>query len=72
MTAWCQACIKLSESQCYGFKVLPMLGGKYEIENIEPTGLSVYYSFMADIFQQTKNLADGTKIRVVIGSPPEP
>jgi hypothetical protein len=60
----------LSENQCYGFKVPPILGGKYEIENMEPTDLSVHYSFLADIYRQTRDLPDGTKIRVVVTEPP--
>jgi hypothetical protein len=66
-----KADIKLSEGQCYGFKVPPILGGKYELENIEPTYLSVHYSFLADMFRQTRDVPDGTKIRVIIDSPPQ-
>ena len=63
-----QAGMRLSESQCFGFKVPPILGGNYDIENIEPTDLSAHYSFLADIYRQTKDLPDGTKVRVVIAN----
>ncbi len=42
----------LGDDQCYGYKVPPILGGKYSVENFEPTNLSVHYSFLADVFQQ--------------------
>lgn len=56
----------LTENQCYGFKVSPVLGGNYSVENLEPTDLSVHYSLLADIFKQTKDLPDGTKVNIRI------
>jgi hypothetical protein len=57
----------LSASQCYSFKLPPMLGGEYRVENIELSDLAVHYSLLADIHAQTKDLPDGTKItRVTI------
>jgi hypothetical protein len=56
----------LRESQCYGYKVPPILGGKYEVSNVEPTDLSVHYAFLADIYRQTKDVPDGIAIRVVV------
>ena len=47
----------LAQDQCYGYKIPPILGGQYAIENVEPTDLSVHYSLLADIFRQTKRLA---------------
>jgi hypothetical protein len=43
-----------------------MLGGEYDVSNIEPTDLSVHYSFLADIWRQIKDVPDGTSVRVVI------
>jgi len=60
----------LGPDQCYGFKIPPLLGGEYTVENISPIGLSEYYSFMAEICRQTKDLPDGTKVRLVIGTLP--
>ena len=37
--------LTLTENQCYGFKIPPILGGQYSVENFEPTDLSVPYSF---------------------------
>jgi hypothetical protein len=61
--------LTLADNQCYGFKIPPILGGQYSIENIEPTDLSVHYSLLADIFRQTKGLPDGTRIRPVVLEP---
>lgn len=57
--------MSLDVNQCYGYKIPPMLGGEYKIENFEPTDLSVHYSLMADIYQQVKDLPDGAKVRLV-------
>lgn len=56
----------LGPSQCYGFKIPPVLGGKYEVANVEPTDLAVHYSFLAQVHKQTKDLPDGTPIKAVV------
>jgi hypothetical protein len=58
--------VALWPSQCYGYKIPPVLGGEYTVENVAPTDLSVYYSFMADICRQTKDLPNGTKVKLII------
>lgn len=63
----CQkAGMSLGPSQCYGFKIPPVLGGKYEPANVVPTDLAVHYAFLADIYKQTKDLPDGTPIKAVV------
>lgn len=37
----------LAPGQCYGFKVAPLLGGDYVVENMVPTGLAEHYAAMA-------------------------
>ncbi|MDX1983593.1 MAG: DUF1851 domain-containing protein [Bryobacteraceae bacterium] len=59
----------LSPNQCYGYKVPPILGGEYAVENVVPTDLAVHYSFLGDLFTQTRNLPDGTRIRVEVKTP---
>lgn len=58
--------MRLQPNQCYGFKVPPMLGGEYTVENLEPTDLEVHYSILADIHRQTKDLPEGTPVRIVV------
>lgn len=59
--------ITLAVGECYGFKVPPMLGGAYEASNLEPTSLAVHYGLLGQIHRQTKDLPDGTPIRVGTG-----
>jgi hypothetical protein len=62
----CVGCgMLLNADQCYGYKVPPLLGGTYEIDNIEPTGLSVHYGLLGSIFKQTKGMPDGTLVSIV-------
>jgi hypothetical protein len=62
----CQAAnMTLGPNQCYGFKIAPLLGGPYELANIEPTDLAVHYSMLADIHKQARNLPIGTPIKAV-------
>jgi hypothetical protein len=70
VNACVNAGMRLSPNQCYGFKVPPGLGGTYALENIEPTDLSVHYSFLADICRQTIAFPDGTKVRIVVSKNP--
>ena len=67
-------CVKLGMSlevgQCYGFKVPPLFGGDYDPENIAPIDLAQNYAFLADIWSQTKDMPNGTQVRLVIGPHP--
>ena len=63
VNACVKAAIKLGPNQCYGFKIPPMLGGSYEVDNMEPTDLSVHYGLLGEICEQTKDLPRGTKVK---------
>ncbi len=54
----------LSEGECYGFKMPPILGGGYEPENIVPRKLASNYQFLIHIHNQIKDLPDGAKIKI--------
>jgi len=62
--------MRLGPGQCYSYKIAPMLGGGWELDNIEPADLARHYSFLASIARQLKDVPDGGKIRIRIG--PEP
>jgi hypothetical protein len=68
-------CVKLgmslSQRQCHGFKIPPLLGGAYEPRNVAPVDLVENYAFLADIWSQTKDLPDGSPVKLVIGPRPE-
>jgi hypothetical protein len=51
--------------QCYGWK-MPMLGGSYSLDNVGLIDLAEYHFFLSDVWRQTKDLPDGTRIRVVV------
>jgi hypothetical protein len=52
----------LKSNQVYSYKIPPVLGGEYTVENIEPVSMSVHFSFSGQICEQVKDLPDGTKI----------
>jgi hypothetical protein len=58
--------LKLEHNQCYSYKVPPILGGEYAVGNVAPMNLTAHYSFLADIYRQTKDLLDGTRIKTVV------
>ncbi|MES1196415.1 MAG: DUF1851 domain-containing protein, partial [Steroidobacter sp.] len=39
----------LQPDECYGFKVPPILQGKYEVDNLEPVRLDKHYSLIAHL-----------------------
>jgi hypothetical protein len=59
----------VSANQFYGYKVPPILAGTENTADLEPTAPDIHYSFLAGIFVQTKDLPDGTPIRVVVQEP---
>jgi hypothetical protein len=54
----------LKQNQVYSFKMMPIIGGEYTVENIEPTDISVHFTFTGQIFEQVKDLPDGTPIKI--------
>jgi hypothetical protein len=53
VNACMQSGMKLNARQCYGFRLPPTLGGKYELANLTPTELAVHYSYQAYICKQS-------------------
>lgn len=53
---------RLAAGQCYSYKIPPMLSGKMELDNFEPTDLLVHCSMFGQIGRQTQHLPEGTKI----------
>jgi hypothetical protein len=52
----------LKNGQIYSFKKPPVLGGKYELQNIEPTDIEVHFSIAGQIHEKVSKLKPGTKI----------
>jgi Domain of unknown function (DUF1851) len=58
--------LRLASGQCYAFKVPPILGGKYSVENIWVNGLAPNYSFLASFHDQIKHVPDGTRVKIIV------
>ena len=56
--------VQLKDNQVYGYKKMPVLGGEYSADNIEPTDISVHFSITGQVCKKTKDLPDGTKVNV--------
>jgi hypothetical protein len=56
----------LGTGQCYGFKMLPVLGGKYAPDNITPMSACAYLAFCGDVHGQIKDLPDGAGIKIEV------
>jgi len=54
----------LKQNEVYSYKRLPVLGGEYSIDNIEPLDLSVHFVLSGQICEQIQNLPDGTKVNI--------
>lgn len=52
----------LGQSECYGYKIMPILGGDYTVENSFVVPVAEHYGVCAAVHQQTKDLPNGTKV----------
>lgn len=49
-----QAGVRLAPGQVYSFRKPPVLGGAYELDNVEPTDMDVHFSLTGQIHEQTR------------------
>jgi len=56
---------KLPYNECIGYKIPLFLNGKDQIDNLERISMEVYWEFQCQLFDQIKNLPEGTKISTV-------
>jgi hypothetical protein len=54
----------LQEGQCYGFKIWPMLGGTYDVENMAIKSMLEWLAVSGDVGSQIKDLPAGAAIRL--------
>lgn len=52
----------LTEGQCYGFRVPPVLGGKYDDENIVVISIQDFLAAYGSIHEQIKDVPDGERV----------
>lgn len=57
--------LPLKYKECLGFKIPLFLGGQDSADNLEISDISVYWHISGQLFNQTRGLAPGTKIRNV-------
>jgi len=58
----------LKKGQIYSLKKPLILGGEYELENIEPTDIQIHFSMLGQIYEQASKLEPGTRIsKIEIG-----
>lgn len=56
----------LRPNQCYGYKLPPLLGGEYTVQNVAAVDLAENYAFLSDLWRQTKGLPDGARVRITV------
>jgi hypothetical protein len=56
----------LKPNEVYSMRQLGIIGGEYVVENIEPTDISVHFSFAGQVCQQIWDQPDGTKVNLVV------
>lgn len=57
--------------QCHGLKLLPVLGGEYDAENVSTGPLEAYWGICGDVHRQIDELPDGASIEIEIPAPPD-
>lgn len=55
----------LSQGQVFGFVQPPVLGGSFDVGNLEPTDMEVHFSVSGQIHRQVRDLPDGAPISQV-------
>ena len=60
---------RINYHQCIGFKTPLFLNGKEEVSNYEVGDLEVYWEFEYQLYQQVKNLPEGTRVHNVVINP---
>jgi hypothetical protein len=54
----------LGKNEIYSFKKLPIIGGEYSVDNIDPADINVHFTLTGIIHEQIKDLPDGTKVQI--------
>jgi hypothetical protein len=60
----------LGSDQCYAFKIPPMLGDEYALQNVAVLGIAEYYAFLSDVAGQIKGISDGTNVNIHVAPRP--
>ncbi len=60
----------LENGQCYGFKIWPVLGGAYEVENMAIKSILEWLAVSGDVGRQIKDLPPGAQIQLNVATTP--
>jgi hypothetical protein len=63
--------IHLLPGQCYGFKIPPVIGGEYTIENCAAISIPDYLGSTGSIHDQLRGVPDGAHVRLRVIPPPK-
>ena len=64
--------VVLHSGQCHGFKIPPVLGGNYSVENARPLSVWDYLGAYGSIHEQHRNVPDGAQVVLkMINEPPK-
>ena len=58
--------VKYKPSQCFGFKLLPVLDGEYDPSSVYVASIEEYWDCCGDVHEQIDDLPDGTEIEIDI------
>ena len=61
-----EAGVTMTEGRCYCFKISPILGGEYSLENSATLSVDEHFRGNAYIYEQIKDLPDGAKVRLKV------
>jgi hypothetical protein len=56
----------LGEGECYSYKLPPVLGGSYQIDNIFVLAIPKHYGAYGSIHSQLKDLPDGSQVVIKV------
>ena len=59
----------LHEGQYYGFKICPVLGGAYDVENMAIKSILEWLAVSGDVGRKVQELPSGTQIRLEVRDP---
>lgn len=66
-----EAGVSLEAGQCHGFRVLPILGGEYDAENVHTGSLEAYWASCGEVHRQIEELPDGASIEIDVPDSPD-
>jgi hypothetical protein len=63
--------LTLGPGQCYGYKLPPVLGGTYSVENTAMLPITEHLAFSADLHEQLGSVPDGEQVILEVVNKPQ-